>query len=219
MMARILGVLVPWMAIAQGPLPVEKESHHKVFFKNDDLRILEVNVAEGMETLDHQHANDIVTVCMECADTRTRSPGEPWSDIRNRKVGGALIAEYSGKPAVHAVRNVGAGSYRLFAVENLRQKAWSVGIKLTAPATTLAEEGRSFRIYDVGLGGNSTTTAHIHTVPTVVLLLKGPALASGGGKTTTLKQPGQWEIISPSQSHVLSVEGREAAKLVEIEVR
>ncbi len=220
MIARTMVALLPLVAMAQVPLPVEKESHHKTLFRNDELRILEVIVPVGMETLDHQHSNDIVTVCLECGDnTRTRSPGEPWSDIRSRKVGRSVIAEYSGKPAVHAVRNVGPEGYRLFAVENLRQKDWSAGTTLTAPATTLAEEGRSFRIYDVRLGNNSTTTAHIHTVPTVVVLLNGTALASGGGKTTTLKQPGQWEIIPPTQSHVLSLEGREAANLVEIEVR
>jgi hypothetical protein len=121
---------------AQTPIAVELESHHKPVFADQSLRILDVVVPEGETTLDHTHQYDIATVCIECAVTRNRVLGETWGEIRKREVGGITFAEYSGKPAAHAIRNVGEGFFHLIAVENLRPAEWPTAKRLDGqPAT------------------------------------------------------------------------------------
>lgn len=209
-------------ASAQGaePVPIEQDPQHTIVFSDSSLRVLEVRVPEGMETLDHMHRYDIATVCIDCAQTRTRLPGQPYGDIRPRKAGGFLIAEYAGKSAAHAVRNVGKGLYGLVAVENVRLSGWTTAAPLPEQAgTVLSQESRAFRVYDVNILPGKPTLQHTHTSPTVVVLDKGDVTHGSGKDSKHLTKPGEWILVAAGSSHTLSAQGSGAAHLVEIEVR
>jgi quercetin dioxygenase-like cupin family protein len=207
-------------ANAQQPIAVDFESHHKIVFSDQALRILEVVVPEGDETLDHAHQFDIVTVCIECAATRTRQPGEPWGEIRPRKAGGFLIAEYAGKPAAHAVRNVGKGFYRLLGVENVRLSGWTTAAPLVEQAgTPPGQESRAFRVYDIDLQPGKPPLRHTHPSPMVVVLDKGDVTHGTGPVSKHLAKPGEWVLVPAGSSHTISAQGSGASHLVEIEVR
>lgn len=215
-------VLLCTSAWAQSPVAVEFEPHHKTVFADKTLRVLDVVVPEEAATLDHTHNFDIATVCIDCAVTQTKSPGEAWSSARNREVGGVLVAEYAGRPAAHAVRNVGKGLYRLIAVENLRSSGWPAVTPSSAnSATAPSEETRSFRVYDIRLTAGVGPTQHTHSVPTVVVLVAGDAATSDATKNAArrLSQPGEWQVVPAGSSHGLSAPYGRAAHLVEIEVR
>ncbi|MEQ1579722.1 MAG: hypothetical protein ABL964_03935 [Steroidobacteraceae bacterium] len=215
-----VALLVCTSASAQQPIPVDNESHHKIVFSDQALRVLEVLVPEGEETLDHMHQYDITTVCIDCAATRTRVPGEPFGEIRPRKAGGSLIAEYAGKPAAHAVRNVGKGLYRLVGVENVRLSGWTTAAPLAEQAgTTLAQESRAFRVYDVQVEPAKAATKHMHTSPTVVVLDKGDVAHGIGKESKHLGKPGEWILVPAGISHTITAQGSAASHLVEIEVR
>lgn len=204
---------------AAEPIPVDQESHHTIVFSDSALRILEVKVPEGQETLDHAHRYDITTVCIDCAQTRTRSPGQPYGDIRPRKAGGFLIAEYAGKPAAHAVWNVGKGLYRLIGVENVRLSGWTTAAPLVEQAgTTLAEESRAFRVYDLELEPGKTAV-HTHTSPTVVVLDKGDVTLGAGPAAKHLAKPGEWMVVPAGSNHTINAQGSGTSHLVEVEVR
>ena len=215
-----VALMVCASASAQQPIPVDTESHHKIVFSDQVLRVLEVVVPEGDETLDHAHRYDIVTVCIECAATRTRQPGEPWGEIHPRKTGGFLIAEYAGKPAAHAVRNVGKGFYRLVGIESLRESGWPVGKPIgSVSGATIGEESRAFRVYDVHLGPGNAAAQHVHTAPTVVVLDTGDVTNAMGSASRRLAKPGEWIVLPAGTAHTLSAQGSKAAHLVEFEVR
>jgi quercetin dioxygenase-like cupin family protein len=205
---------------AAEPVPVEQDPHHKIVFSDQALRVLEVRVPEGQETLDHMHRYDIATVCIDCAQTRTRLPGQPYGEIRPRKAGGFLIAEYAGKPAAHAVKNVGAGPYRLVGVENVRLSGWTTAAPLAEQAgTVLAQASRAFRVYDVKVESGKAPTQHTHTSPTVVVLDKGDVSHQTGTASKRLAKPGEWTLVPAGVSHTIGAQGRDASHLVEIEVR
>jgi quercetin dioxygenase-like cupin family protein len=222
MRVTIVGVALMLGATAYGaePVPIEQDPQHTIIFSDSSLRVLEVRVPEGMETLDHMHRYDIATVCIDCAQTRTRLPGQPYGDIRPRKAGGFLIAEYAGKPAAHAVKNVGTGLYRLIAVENVRVSGWTTSAPLPIQAgTVIAQESRAFRVYDVNLEPGKPTLQHTHTSPTVVVLDKGDVTHGSGKESKHLAKPGQWILVTAGSSHTISAQGSAPAHLVEIEVR
>lgn len=219
-------------ATVAAQVPVNNEPHHKVVYENADLRILNVHLPAGTNTLDHRHERDIVTVSMN-AGTRTRivSPGNPSGTARApRPLADATVAEYAGKPDSHRVDNVGDAPYQLFAVENLKPVGWAATGAVTALATKLATEARAFRIYDVRLVNGSPQTTHKHDVPTVTLLVSGKvlsdapdaqakALAPAPVGLKQLDSPGQWLLIPKGDTHTMVRLGTTDAHLLEIEVR
>ncbi len=230
---HVSAVFVVAATVAAGAqVLVQNEPHHRVAYENADLRILDVRVPAGEATLDHRHERDIVTVSMN-AGTRTRivSPSQPAGLARPpRPLADATIAEYAGKPDSHRVDNVGDAPYQLFAVENLRPVGWSVSGAVNALATTLATEGRAFRIYDVRLVTGSPQTTHTHAVPTVALLVSGKVMSDGPDAQAKalapapvglkqLDQPGQWLLVPRGETHTVVRLGTSDARLLEIEVR
>jgi quercetin dioxygenase-like cupin family protein len=216
------GLLLAASVWAQAPINVEFEPHHKTVLTTPVLRILEVIVREGDETLDHTHQYDIATVCIECATTQTRSPGEAWSGPRPRDVGGVLIAEYSGKPSAHAVRTMGKGTYHLVGVENLHATFGSTAKPLdNRVQTTLSQEARAFRVYDFRLAAGDGPLRHTHTVPTVVVLVSGVAKVNKAASKDTreMTQPGEWQLVPAGEDHSFTATKGKASHLVEIEVR
>lgn len=222
MRASLISLMVLAGASAYGaePVPIEQDPQHTIVFSDSSLRVLEVRVPEGHETLDHMHRYDIATVCIDCAQTRTRVPGQPYGEIRPRKAGGFLIAEYAGKPSAHAVRNVGTGLYRLIGVENVRQSGWTTAAPVAEqPGTTLAQSSRAFHVYDVMAEPGKPVIQHSHASPTVVVLDKGVATHGIGKDSKPLAKPGEWILVPAGSSHTIAAQGSSAAHLVEIEVR
>jgi quercetin dioxygenase-like cupin family protein len=213
-------------------VPLAKEPRHRVVFENAEFRILDVHIPPGDTTLDHVHDHDVATVSMTAGTaTRTQSPGQPWSQPRPpRAAGHANITEYAGKPASHRVENVGNAPYHLFAVENLRKAGWSTSPARSALVTSVAAEGRAFRVSDVRLVRNTPQTSHAHPVPTIVVLVSGMAMSDGPDAQAKanapapvglkqLDRPGHWVLVPRGDTHHLVRLGTGDAHLVEIEVR
>jgi quercetin dioxygenase-like cupin family protein len=206
---------------AQAPIPVEREPRHQVVFANDALRVLDVQIAGGEVTFEHSHSRDIATICIESSPTRTRVPGQDWVESRSRRVGDPNMTEYAGKPGSHTLENQGSGRYRLIAVESQRMSGWTAGAPLEAPATTLAREGRAFRLYDVRLTPGVTSATHVHKTPAVAVLVNGAVTASSNGESAAkrLAAPGEWVLIPAGQSHTISRAGQDDVRVTEIELR
>lgn len=229
----LVGLLTLGMAsLAAAQVPLHQEPRHRVVFENAQFRILDVNVPPGDTTLDHLHDHDIVTVSMNSGTpTRIQSPGQPLGQARpGRPPGNAAVAEYFGKPDSHRVENVGPIPYQLFAVENRRGGDWSKGTALSAAATTMSNESRAFRVYDVRLVREISQTSHLHAVPTVAVLISGKAMSEGAEAKAgvgpaapvglkQLDQPGQWVLIPQGESHHLVRLSNADVYIVEVEIR
>lgn len=230
---RLAGFLVlASIATAAAQVPLAQDPAHRVTFENAQMRILSVNVAPGQTTLDHRHEFDIATVSMNSGtDTRVQATGQPWGPRRPaRPAGDAAITQYTGMPGSHRVENLGKAAYQLFAVENLKRSGWSTAPAARGQATTLAEESRAFRVYDVKLAGSTPQTAHTHAVPTLAVLISGKAMSDGPDAQAKsfapapvglrqLDQPGQWILVPPGDTHHLVRLSTGDAYVVEIEIR
>jgi quercetin dioxygenase-like cupin family protein len=212
-------------------VPVTKEPHHRVVFENTQFRIMDVNVPPGEATLEHSHDLDVATIAMsDGAETRVQLPGQAWTNRPRRTLGDIETTEYSGKPSSHRFETIGKSPYQLFAVENLKKSGWSTAPALSAPATTVARESRSFRMYNVALVKDRSQTSHTHAVPTIVVLLSGKVMSEGPDEKAKanapapvgLKQidrPGQWVLVPAGDAHHLVRLGNDDGRVVEIEVR
>lgn len=219
------------VAAVAAQVPVTKEPHHRTAYENADLRILDINIPAGEAARDHMHDRDISTVSMSVeAEVRSQDPGKPWVQRPRRPLGDTTVTEYAGKAGSHTIEVLGKTTYQLFGIENLRASGWSTTPALTAPATTVTNDTRAFRTYDIRLAGTQGQTSHTHTVPTVVVLIGGrimsdgpdaqaKALAPAAVGLKQLDQPGQWLLVPRGDTHHLVRLGTADARVVEVEVR
>jgi quercetin dioxygenase-like cupin family protein len=199
---------------AAGQVPMEQESLHHLVFENQSLEVLQPVIMPGETTAEHLHSYDEVNICIGGSTMRVHSPGADGSSLVPACTPGqAGVIEYAGRPASHTVQNVGQGVFRLLVVNNLRERDWSTNEPLSAAATKLVRETRAFQIFEVDLDRGSSGTSHVHSRPTIVVLVSGEATA--GRKR--LRKPGQWLLISEGEPHRLVSE--RGAHLIEIEVR
>lgn len=198
-------MLLVVLLFSQAAVPIEREPRHVTVFASGALRVFEILVPAGDTTLDHTHSYDLANVCIECSPTRTRPVGQDWGPVRPRELGSVAITEYTGQPSTHAVRNIGDGRYHLIAVENRGTAGWSTTAAVSAPATTVTEDARAFRIYRVHLMGDVTRTTHVHAMPTVVV--------NGTGASR-----GQWRVIPAGETHTVTAADA-GGDVVEIELR
>lgn len=229
---RVGLVMLSLTAAAAAQVPLTDEPMHHAVFANADLRVLNVLVPVGQSTLDHRHDRDLATVSMNGgAETRVVLPGQQTGTVRPRRVlGDTTVAEYAGASASHRIENVGAAPYHLFAVENLKSGGWSSAPAVTALGTTLTNDKRAFRTYEVRMGRDAAQTSHTHAVPTIVVLLNGLVMSEGPDAKAKalapapvgmkqLAQPGEWLLVPAGDTHHLVRLSNGEARVVEIEVR
>lgn len=208
----VLAALVWQRLAAPMPIPVDLEPQHHIAYTNEALRVLQVNLPIGYTTLDHTHANDLLTVNIENGPTRTREGDADWSAIRERAVGAVNVTEYTGHASAHVVRVVGDKAYRLTGVENRRTGGWSTLPPVTSENLRVSTESRAFRAYTVHLPAGASDT-HTHQVPVVVVVVEGAVRAD----SAALAEPGAFAVVAPGQLH--SVTAVREARVVEVEVR
>ncbi|MGE3841731.1 MAG: hypothetical protein AB7I50_09100 [Vicinamibacterales bacterium] len=201
-------------------VPVQKEPHHKQLIYTAHMRVFDVNVPAGRSTEDHTHEYDMITVAIGDSTSRSRSGGQT-GDPAVRPSGHLALAEHTGKPSAHILENTGQAPLRLIAVENVRDAGWTKPTPLQAPATSLAQESRSFGVYEVRLNDATKQTAHRHEVPTVVVLVSGSYVfqGDGGSEPFRVDDIGRWVYSPPNNQHTLSVPAGSEARLIEFEAR
>jgi quercetin dioxygenase-like cupin family protein len=216
---------------AQAPAPLGNDAWHKVVFENPQIRILSVDVAPGQTTMEHRHDYDIATISVnDGTETRVQDTGKEWTARAPRALGNIAVTDYTGKPSSHRIENVGKRSYQLFAIENKKKSGWSTAAATQGIGTKMIQESRAFRSYDVQMSLNASQSSHIHTSPTIVVLLRGKVMSDGPDAQAKayapapvgLRQmdaPGQWIVVPPGDRHHLVRLGTTDARVVEVEVR
>ena len=104
-----------WL-LAQAPVPVSDEPHHRRVMYAAHLRLFEILVPPGATTLDHAHDRDVAVVALGDTTIRTRLVGQNWEAPRSYVPGGINLVTYAGAPAAHAMENIGKSPYRVLAV-------------------------------------------------------------------------------------------------------
>lgn len=219
--AAVFALYCGTFPLAQEPVPVSEEPHHKRVMYTAHLRMFEILVPPGTTTLDHAHDRDVAVVALGATTIRTRLAGQDWEAPRSYVPGGINLVAYTGTSAAHAMENVGKTPYRVFAVENMRETGWTMPRIIEAAATELLQQSRAFAVYEVRLSTSTPQTNHVHQQPTVVILLSGSVGVQGGGGESEFRveAPGRWFSSPSDHPHMLSLIGASDARLIEVEAR
>jgi len=206
-----------------GQVTMNEEPLHQRLTYVRHMRVFEANIPSGESTLDHRHDHDVAAIALSDGMTRARRASEDWAAPQSWAHGGAAIATYTGAPAAHRTENVGTAPYRMLVVENLRDRGWTLPGPLTAPATTLRLDARSFAVYDMRLNAATPRTNHVHQNPSFIFLVSGAVQVQGGGGESEfrLEQAGTWWFPSsgPDQPHMVGLVGAGEAHVICVEAR
>jgi hypothetical protein len=128
---------------------------------------------------------------------------------------------YTGAPITHRIQNVGATPYRMFTVENLRDKGWATSTPIEAPGTKVVQQSRAFVVYDITLTAAAPQTMHEHENPTFTAVVSGTVEVQGGGGEEPFKLtgPGRWfPSFGEESPHTITALGGDA-HLIDVELR
>jgi len=106
-----LAGMVPLPVAPQAPsaMPLEKEPHHQLLFRNQDVIVFRVKLMPGDTLLLHRHDHDEASMTMSNGTTVAIYPGQP--PVQQKDVSGTVRFHYAG--VVHQIKNTGDRPYYL----------------------------------------------------------------------------------------------------------
>src|SRR3954468_12414015 len=144
--ALCLGIFVTHFALgAEQPVKVTDEPHHKTVFENEQLRIIDVQIAVGDVTKYHIHVLPSAVVYLTKSTNRSQTWGEATTSPRNTTPGDSRYAPYDDKPLTHQVTNPGPTPFRVFDIELLKSASGSTAAALNRPGLKLQWEEKRVR--------------------------------------------------------------------------
>ena len=178
--ASLSCLLLAGRAAAQ--LPADQESHHKVVFENNTIRVLEGRVPPGDTTPAHVHAaNGVVVFLSQSVFSIELVGGKPVAS--SVKPGDLKYVNYGDKPVNHRVWADSGGVFHFFVVELKQQQvhADSCGI-LTGPAMKVLWTRPGIRAYALEQGSGERYSIPKSGCPYLVVGIAGKMkLASADG--------------------------------------
>jgi hypothetical protein len=184
--------------LAQAPaldpraIPVEKEPQHHLVFANAFVRVVDVRLPPGYQSLKHTHTADNVTI--------TIAPGrdDPASLARVGRVG------FSKGGYSHAVTNDGPLEQRFINVEILTSGA-AVNDARELPAHKLELENDKVRVYRVTVESGHSMSGHSHGRGWLAVITKDGTAA------------GSYRWHDAGSSEALTNSGIAALEMIEVE--
>jgi hypothetical protein len=202
------------------PIPAREEPKHKVVFENNYVRVIDVQIPVGAETLYHLHDIASVMVYLTKATNESQTYGESTWTPRTLNPGESRYAAYDVKSLTHHVRNRGTTLFRVYDIELLHSPLTAEEFALpNTPVLRAQWQEKAVRSLTLKLapGGH-------HTVPDgqCAYLLVGIA-----GALTVSTTSGEVRDVRPSEfffqpaksGFVLSNGGKEPLEAVVLELR
>lgn len=198
-------------------VPVAGEPRHHVKFENKYVRVFDVVVPPGDETLYHLHANDYVFVMIGPAILKAQPLGGEPADliVKDGEV------RYSKAPITHRVKNVGKKDFRNITIEILGSPGGVAGGAPLdkVPGHTLVLENERVRVERLILEPGQTTGIHSHNLSHLAVAITGGKLqdqSSGAPQTVALKA-GDFRWYDGPRTHALKNVGKSRFEAVAIE--
>jgi quercetin dioxygenase-like cupin family protein len=204
-------------------IPAQQEPRHRPKLENEYVRVLDVEIPAGYQTLFHTHALNYTYLMVNSALLRNEVPGKPAADI---KIPAGLVGYYRASEGAytHRFTNIGDGTFRAIGIELMRA---APGVAVTPPLpeqsgyVTVLDNER-VRAYRVTLEPGQST-------PSVTL--PGPSIRVAGTAGKILQQapgaeavainltPAQFEFRSGSAAHSLKNVGDARVEIYEFELK
>ena len=136
---------------------VRDEPRHRHRFENDYIRLYDVLIPKGDETLYHRHGVDTFYVMIVNSSVQDRTYGAATSSTAEIRAGGAFLRGHLSEPLIHRVCNVGLGDARMIGAELKAAPPLSSSSPLRDPCHSIQKEHDRLRVYRLGIQPDQTT--------------------------------------------------------------
>lgn len=218
----LLSLLILVPARTQSPVPIEKEPCHRLQFENRYVRVFDVLIPQGDESLFHIHNHDGVGIKLTDARIRDKQLGGRPEDLEV-KSGAVNFARFP-EPLTHKVSNVGGTPFRNMFVEILPSAGTPANAQSLAgrPGQTLVLENDRVRVYRLVLAPGQSTETHTHALRGLGVAISEGKIAFGvpGEKSKAVKfKPGDYLWHEGGITHSLRNVGPAPFEAVDIELK
>lgn len=200
-------------------VPMDKEPHHNVLFKNEFVEVIRATIAPGESELFHTHFHDSAGVELAKDRSTEQLLGKPEGAPSTSQAGDVSADSLpEGRPFTHRNRNVGDTPIDLIDVELLQRPA----LPSAYIAAPVAAENPSARVYNWVLAPGATSAMHTHKRPYVIVAATPLQLrmsAPDGQSITERVNLEDFYWVDSKVTHSLTNEGEAKGQIVEIELK
>ena len=146
----------------RAPVPVDQEPYHRTVFQNQNVRIYDVLIPPGVQTLFHVHSFDSFAIVVSGGTLKGERPGRPPREFT--MLTGSVAFN---TPFTHRIENVGTTPIRMIGCEVLSSSS-SPGVPAvlkTVPGHQLVLENDRVTIYRVSIDPDQSTGIRSRTLP------------------------------------------------------
>jgi len=212
-------VLCGTKASAQSAVPIEQEPAHRLVLQNDSIRVFDVWLPPGEDSLWHVHRHDGISVRLADATVDDQPKDGQAETFRLRR--GAVAYGATLTARTHRVRNVGETAFHNIYIELLADP--NVGKDPAAAAASdrrVEFENDRVRALRRVLAPGESTAMHTHAASAVAVLVSAGRLEvsypEGTARTHDVKA-GAVQWIGSGTTHALKNVGDAHIEIVDIE--
>lgn len=214
-LVSLLGLLP---SIVQSPVPVSGEPRHHLKLENAYVRVFDVVVPPGDQTLFHTHANDYLFVSIGDANLK--------AEVMGNQPGNLILKDgevrYTKATITHRIANQAKEPFRNITIEVLKSPGGQADATQQAqvPGHTLVLENDRVRVERLILEPGQSISMHEHLLSGLGVAISAAKvmIEAPGQKTQTVEfKPGDFRWHDGKISHSLKNVGQTRFEAVDIE--
>ncbi len=216
--AAIVSLLGLLPSVVQSPVPVSSEPRHHLKFENAYVRVFDVVVPPGDQTLFHTHANDYLFVSIGDANLK--------AEVLGNQPGNLILKDgdvrYTKATITHRVANQAKEVFRNITIEVLKSPGAQAGAaqQPQIPGHTLVLENDRVRVERLILEPGQSIAMHDHLLSGLGVAVSAAKIVieSPGQKPQTVElKPGDFRWHDGKISHSLKNVGKTRFEAVDID--
>lgn len=209
-------------------VPVHQEPRHHVVYDSPTMRILDIQIPPGDQTLYHTHDTAILYVPIARSQTRSQEWGGEWSGGAAAPAAAAAatpaperpgrvnsVTTYVEKPYTHRVNNTGTSLFRLVGIANRTPGADGAAAASAAPEL----ENRWYRADRLIIRAGASAPVPAYAGPIVIVMQTPGTAAVDGASWHPLNGSGDLALIDGAAAHTVYNRGASDIELVAIAVK
>lgn len=204
------------LAWAQDPVKVAG-AQYRLIAENEDVRLLEANLAPGAKTAMHSHP-DCMAVMLQPGVTKWTMPdGKTVQSAPDTKRGTVIAMDAQ----THVSENMGKTTLKAVLIEFKKPAPAKARKASSAPSCKVVAESPYATAQLCGGGVGSTAAKHTHSAGVVYVALTDVTaeITDGAGKTRTLDMKKDAAAIAAPETHSAKNTGKAAYQLIVVDLK
>ena len=218
-MRRTIGLVCLTGALAWSQDPAKVASgQYRLIAENEDVRLLEVNLAPGAKTVMHSHP-DLMVVMLQPGDTKWTMPDGKTVQSKPTKRGTVMAMDAQS----HISENTGKAAVKAVLVEFKKPAPAAAAAKKasSAPSCKVVAESAHATAQLCGGGVGSVAAKHTHSAGVVYVALTdiNAEITDGSGKMHPLAMKKDSAAIAAPETHSAKNTGSAAYQLIVVDLK